>query len=225
MSSATAAAPIAGAAMMLSSSATTGSISGTVFSDNNKNGVLDAGDTNLANRKIYIDANANGKLDTGETAAYSNASGVYTFSNLATGSYRLRRADLPNGYYISTPTSTLNAVTVAAGHALSGVNIGAAIGTAPTGGDTTGGDPPSGVTITGRTGYMGDPKFLAAGNSGTFGNADLLKNLTAYRLQSSSPLINKGVAQPGTLASAIIDFWGDTLPKGGRPDIGVDEVA
>jgi hypothetical protein len=75
------------------------------------------------------------------------------------------------------------------------------------------------------TGYQGDPKFVAAGKGQTIGNADSLRSLTAYKLQSSSPLINKGVSQPGTLAGATIDFWGDSLPKGGKYDIGVDEVA
>lgn len=74
-------------------------------------------------------------------------------------------------------------------------------------------------------GYQGDPKLVAAGQGQTIGDAHILRSLTAYKLQSSSPLINIGVTQPGTLASAITDFWGDALPKGGKYDIGVDEVA
>ena len=74
-------------------------------------------------------------------------------------------------------------------------------------------------------GYQGDPKFLAAGKGQTIGNADNLRALTAYKLQSGSPLINKGVTPPGTLLSSTKDFWGDTLPKGGKYDIGVDEAA
>jgi hypothetical protein len=76
-----------------------------------------------------------------------------------------------------------------------------------------------------RTGYQGDPRFNSAGHGGTFNDAGALRNMSAYRLQSSSPLINKGVSQPGTLSSATVDFWGDSLPKGGKYDIGVDEVA
>jgi hypothetical protein len=203
------------AAMLLTTTSTTGSISGTVFSDANGNGAFDTGDTALSNRKIYIDANANNKCDIGEIAAYSNASGVYTLANLKPGTYRIRRADMPAGYYVTTPATQLDAVAVTAGRALTGVNVGATTGTAPTGGTTT----------TRRTGYQGDPKFLAVGNGGTFGNADLLKNLTAYKLQAGSPLINKGVIQPGTLLAASFDFWGDALPKGGKYDIGIDEVA
>jgi hypothetical protein len=75
------------------------------------------------------------------------------------------------------------------------------------------------------TGYQGDPKLTKAGYGGTFGNADNLKNLTAYKLQSTSPLINKGVTQPTYLSSINTDFYGDSLPKGGKYDIGIDEVA
>jgi hypothetical protein len=75
------------------------------------------------------------------------------------------------------------------------------------------------------TGFQGDPMLTAVGRGYTIGNADNLKSLTAYRLQSTSPLINKGVAQPTFLATATTDFYGDTLPKGGKYDIGIDEVA
>ncbi|HYO07457.1 MAG TPA: right-handed parallel beta-helix repeat-containing protein [Tepidisphaeraceae bacterium] len=75
------------------------------------------------------------------------------------------------------------------------------------------------------TGYQGDPKLAAAGAGGTIGNADLLRNLAAYKLQAGSPLINRGVAQPTFLASVPTDFFGDALPKGGSYDIGIDEVA
>ena len=75
------------------------------------------------------------------------------------------------------------------------------------------------------TGYQGDPKLTKAGYGGTFGNADNLKSLSAYKLQSGSALINKGVSQPTYLSSATTDFYGDGLPKGGKYDIGIDEVA
>jgi hypothetical protein len=74
-------------------------------------------------------------------------------------------------------------------------------------------------------GYQGDPKLANAGLGGTIGNADLLKNLAAYKLQTTSPLINRGVAQPTFLASSTLDFYGGVLPKGGKYDIGVNEVA
>ena len=76
-----------------------------------------------------------------------------------------------------------------------------------------------------NTGYQGDPKFISVGHGGTIGNADNLRSMTAYKLQTYSPLINRGVSQPGVLSSAIVDFYGDLLPRGGKYDIGIDEVA
>ena len=75
------------------------------------------------------------------------------------------------------------------------------------------------------SGYQGDPKLTAAGAGGTIGNADKLRNLLAYKLSTDSPLINRGVAPPTFLSSTMTDFYGDVLPKGGKYDIGVDEVA
>jgi hypothetical protein len=74
------------------------------------------------------------------------------------------------------------------------------------------------------TGYQGDPRLVWAGHGGTINNPDRLKYMTAYKLQTYSPLINKGITQPGTLSSALTDFFGDYTPRGGKADIGVDEV-
>jgi hypothetical protein len=74
------------------------------------------------------------------------------------------------------------------------------------------------------TGYQGDPKLASQGGGGTIGNADSLGNLSAYKLRSDSALINRGVAPPTFLSSATRDFFGDSTPKGGRYEVGVDEV-
>ena len=75
------------------------------------------------------------------------------------------------------------------------------------------------------TGYQGDPKLTNAGHGGTIGNASNLKNLSAYKLRTTSPLINRGVAHPGTLSSVVkTDFFGGSSILGGKHDIGVDEV-
>ena len=75
------------------------------------------------------------------------------------------------------------------------------------------------------TGYQGDPRLNKAGYGGTINNTSNLKNLSAYKLRSDSPLINKGVSHPGTLSGVVkYDFFGDSAIKGGKHDIGVDEV-
>jgi len=75
-------------------------------------------------------------------------------------------------------------------------------------------------------GYQVDPKFTAAGKGQTFGDATLLTTLTAYKLQSTSALINKGLNLK-TLFNTTVgtrDYWGDSLPQRGSYDIGADEV-
>ncbi|MBC7784850.1 MAG: hypothetical protein H7144_13510 [Burkholderiales bacterium] len=67
-----------------------GSISGTVWSDTNGNGVLDGVETVLANRIVYIDANNNGLFDTGEYGVLSNPLGVYYLRNMQPGAYIVR---------------------------------------------------------------------------------------------------------------------------------------
>ena len=52
-----------------------------------------------------------------------------------------------------------------------------------------------------------------------------LKTLSAYALRSDSPLINKGHAISSFLSAVVKhDFFGDTALKGGKYDIGADEV-
>jgi hypothetical protein len=75
-------------------------------------------------------------------------------------------------------------------------------------------------------GYQVDPKFTAPGTGQTFDNADLLTNLTAYKLQSTSPLIGKGLNLAILFSTSVgtRDYWGDSLPQGGAYEIGADEV-
>lgn len=70
-----------------------------------------------------------------------------------------------------------------------------------------------------------DPQFTTAGGGGTIGNADLLANLTAYKLKSTSLLINKGLnlQQRFGVNAGPIDFFGGTLPFGAAFDVGAHE--
>jgi hypothetical protein len=75
-------------------------------------------------------------------------------------------------------------------------------------------------------GFYGDPLLASAGGGGTIGNAENLASLTAYKLQPSSPCINKALdlqriwlIKPGSH-----DFWDTTLPQRGAYDVGACEV-
>jgi hypothetical protein len=76
------------------------------------------------------------------------------------------------------------------------------------------------------TGFNVNPQFVSGGNGGTAAAAlPLEQAVSAYKLQSTSPLINKGLTlssygvNPGTR-----DFWGDALPQAGYYELGADEV-
>ncbi len=99
---------------------TSGSISGFVFNDNNKNGAFDAGDVRTSGKTVFLDANNNGKLDSGEKSVVSDANGNWSFGGLSAGTYHVRRA-FPSGYTYST---TLIDLTLNAGDNDTGLIIG-----------------------------------------------------------------------------------------------------
>lgn len=81
-------------------------------------------------------------------------------------------------------------------------------------------------TLSGQAvGYSVDPLLNSPGNGGTIGDADNLDALWAYRLQTTSPLIDKGLnlsslfgINPGPQ-----DFFGDPVPDSqGGLNIGAD---
>lgn len=74
-----------------------------------------------------------------------------------------------------------------------------------------GGTPPS----TDANAIVGDPKFVEPGMG-----SDSRSTVNGYQLQSTSPLIGKGVVIAGNGGQ---DFWGDAVPSGSAPDIGADQ--
>ena len=74
-----------------------GKVTGTVWNDVNGNGVREAEDTGIPGWTVFADLNTNRVLDAGEPSAITDASGVYTISNLAPGGYKIRDIT-PNGW-------------------------------------------------------------------------------------------------------------------------------
>ena len=70
-----------------------------------------------------------------------------------------------------------------------------------------------------------DPRMTSPGNGGTIGNADLLHKLSAYKLTSTSPLIDKALNLKTTfgLNVGLIDFHSASMPRGGGYDQGAHE--
>ena len=73
-------------------------------------------------------------------------------------------------------------------------------------------------------GIEADPQLTAPGTGGTLNDTSKLASLTAYKLHSGSPLIDRGldlrilVGNPGTQ-----DYYGDSLPQGSAFDVGAHE--
>ncbi|HEY0007921.1 MAG TPA: SdrD B-like domain-containing protein, partial [Tepidisphaeraceae bacterium] len=104
------------------SSELTGSISGVVFNDFNRNGVRDPDDSGRAGWVVYHDRDNDGVLDGGETTAVTNGAGLFTFASLPPGAYNLKLS-VPSGSEWTTPVPP--AVTVTAGGSVTGLLFGA----------------------------------------------------------------------------------------------------
>lgn len=102
-----------------------GTIQGTIFSDLDSDGVLDAGETGAGGMTVYIDSNINGVFDTGELTAVTDAgTGFYEFMGLVDGSYTLRlQAQTP--YVQTLPVADgPQLVTVAVANGIALANFG-----------------------------------------------------------------------------------------------------
>ena len=102
--------------------ANNGVISGVVFRDFNLDGQQDGSEPALAGITVFLDTNNNGVLDAGEPTSVTNASGVYSFSGLAAGTYTVREV-LLGGSILSTPASGSYSLTIANGSSFTGKNF------------------------------------------------------------------------------------------------------
>jgi hypothetical protein len=75
------------------------------------------------------------------------------------------------------------------------------------------------------TGMNIDPLLTSVGNAPTLNNADLLNTLSAYKLLSTSPLINTGLnlAAWFSVNQGSTDFWGNPVPSLGMYSVGANE--
>jgi hypothetical protein len=99
-------------------------IKGLVFTDNNKNGIFDAGDDRGAPTTIWADVNGNGLYDAlTEQAASIDTDGVWRLIGLAPGTYRIR-AETPSGWVRTRPSGSAYLITLASGSSVSKKDFG-----------------------------------------------------------------------------------------------------
>ena len=103
------------------------SISGTVFSDNNQNGVQDNNDGGLPRWRVYLDATGNGQYDPWETSAVTDTLGNYSISGLWPGTYTVAE-DLAvqqlTRWHQTSPVGNSYSFTLNSGNAIAGENFG-----------------------------------------------------------------------------------------------------
>jgi subtilisin family serine protease len=95
--------------------------SGFVWNDANGNGVKDAGESGLANRRVFIDANNDGVFQSGEQSSISDSTGYIDFKAIPSGTYVIRL--VPQNGWTATNT-TVYTLRVKAGNIKRGLLFG-----------------------------------------------------------------------------------------------------
>lgn len=79
---------------------TTGKIAGTVFEDDNENGVKEPGEHGLEGWTLFVDSNSDGVLTAGEPTSITDADGDYLFADISAGSATIY--EIPQGGILPT---------------------------------------------------------------------------------------------------------------------------
>ncbi|MBM4047568.1 MAG: hypothetical protein FJ279_20880, partial [Planctomycetes bacterium] len=108
-------------------------IEGSKWNDTNMDGVWDTDESVLADWTIYLDQNQNGQLDPGEASAITDSDGLYAFTNLTPGYYRVAEV-LLQGWSQTAPEESFFDVFLTPGEIVTGLDFGNVLGTVPPGG-------------------------------------------------------------------------------------------
>jgi len=106
-------------------------LSGTVFSDVNSNGTIDANEVPIA-MTVYIDLNNNSIFDANERSVQTSTWGgaaypgydMFSFENLPAGTYTMRISNATAGWVSTTPAGGSFTKTVSQGQTISGLRFG-----------------------------------------------------------------------------------------------------
>lgn len=99
------------------------SVSGSVFSDVNSNGIQDSGEVGVGNRTVYADINNNGVLDAADVSTTTDLAGNFTIGGLPIGTYTIR-IQVPPGSQQTAPGPGSYQFVLGAGQAASGAVFG-----------------------------------------------------------------------------------------------------
>ncbi len=99
------------------------SLSGTVFDDQNGDGVLVFGEPRLQGWTVFLDRNGNGVVDAGDVSTLSDANGDYRFAGLTHNVYRIGEVVM-NGWVPTLPTTGFWSLPVPGGTELTDIDFG-----------------------------------------------------------------------------------------------------
>ena len=100
------------------------SVAGTVFTDTNGNGTINAGESGLAGQTVYLDLNRDGAYSPGvDVAVTTAANGTFTIGGLAPGTYVLNAA-IPAAYRRTAVATTGYTINVGVAATVTGMNFG-----------------------------------------------------------------------------------------------------
>src|SRR4051812_17125852 len=88
-----------------------GSISGVLWEDVNRDSTLGSSESRLAGRAVFLDQNRNGRHDVSEWSTVTNNIGAYAFTGLSAGAYFVARETINSDPIALTATSS-NATTI-----------------------------------------------------------------------------------------------------------------
>lgn len=104
-----------------------GTVSGMVFDDQDRDGVLDTGESGMGGFRVFSDLNGNGSFDDGEFSVMTQADGTYSLI-LPVGDHTIRQEAVGDFLQTATP---INPLTVQIGRELTDVRFGVFELTAP----------------------------------------------------------------------------------------------
>src|SRR5207302_1408260 len=118
---------------------------------------------------VFLDTNNNGVPDTGEPSTSTDANGNYSFSNLATGIYRVREV-VPSGFVPTTSNPVV--VTASGGNPITGINFGNVLASTSLSGQAFNDLNNNGLPDPGEPGLSGVTLFLDLNSNGVFDSGE-----------------------------------------------------
>ena len=163
---------------------TQGSISGKVFNDADRDGILDSGEAGLTNRRAYLDLDKSNNLTSGDVITWLDGAGNYKFSNLNAGTYNVR-IDRTGLTQLSPANGAPHIVTLGTGTNVTGRNFATVSNTTTTTTTTT---PTTGTgRITGKVFNDANRNgFLDSGETGGFGGRTVYIDANRSGLRDST---------------------------------------